>query len=83
MTDSITPRMLTRIQAAEWCNVSPNTFDKWVREGVAPKPMRGTKRWYIKAMEQYFDMASGIAPSNDDDYDPELEKRIEQWGNLT
>jgi len=75
--------MLTRSQAAEFYNVGVNTFDKYVRQGIAPKPIRGTKRWYLKAMEHYLDMASGIAPMNDDDYDPDLEKRIEQWDSST
>ena len=83
MVDPLTPRMLTKAQAAEFYNVSINTFDKYVKSGVAPKPIRGTKRWYTKALEYSLDMASGIAPSNDDDYDPDLEKRIEQWDSST
>jgi len=75
----MTPKLLTRQQAAKLCNISANTFDKWVRAGIVPKPLKGTKRWYIKAMEHYFDISSGLAALNDDEYDPDLENRIELW----
>ena len=36
----LTPRLLSRAQAATYCGVSPVSFDTMVRVGTMPKPRR-------------------------------------------
>ncbi|ALN75823.1 AlpA family transcriptional regulator [Aureimonas sp. AU20] len=44
--------ILTRREAAELLGISPSTFDNWVRKGIIPKPLEGTKRWSRAAIER-------------------------------
>jgi hypothetical protein len=39
------PPVMTRLEAAEMCRVSVHTFDVWVRKGILPRPIQGTRRW--------------------------------------
>ncbi|WP_139198801.1 hypothetical protein [Devosia sp. YR412] len=43
---------LTRLQAAELCGLSPSGFDVWVRRGIVPPPIMGTKRWSRVQLER-------------------------------
>lgn len=58
------PIALNREQAAALCGLSPSGFDVWVRKGIVPGPIKGTRRWSRDALE----MALGGrgAPANDD-----------------
>lgn len=60
--------ILTRREAAELLGISPSTFDNWVRKGVVPKPLEGTKRWSRAAIER---AVSGEPASVPQSYDPE------------
>jgi predicted DNA-binding transcriptional regulator AlpA len=44
--------VLTRRGAAKMCGVSLPTFDTWVRKGILPKPIHGTRRWSRLAVER-------------------------------
>lgn len=33
-------RMLSRVEAAAYCGVAPSTFDKMVKDGKAPQPLK-------------------------------------------
>jgi hypothetical protein len=46
------PGALTREAAAAWFMVSPTTFDRMVRDGLAPKPFKiyGCVRWRLAAL---------------------------------
>lgn len=33
-------RMLSRVEAAAYCGVSPSTFDKMVKDGLIPSPLK-------------------------------------------
>ena len=46
------PLVLTRCEVAEMCAISGPTFDSWVRKGILPGPIQGTRRWSRKAIEQ-------------------------------
>ncbi|PJI55821.1 hypothetical protein CTI14_01610 [Methylobacterium radiotolerans] len=62
----ITPRGLSREQAAEYCGCeSVSTFDDWVRKGIVPRAMKGTSRWDRKAIDRALDRHSGL-PSDPD-----------------
>ena len=39
------PAALTRPQAAELCGLTPSGFDGWVRRGIVPPAIMGTRRW--------------------------------------
>ena len=41
LPNGITPRLLTRKQAANYLNLKPETFDEWRRQGKAPGPVPG------------------------------------------
>jgi hypothetical protein len=56
----LAPRLLSREQAAAYCNVSPNTFSQWVRTGKLPPPLPGTTRWDLKAIDFALDAMSGL-----------------------
>ena len=63
------PPILTRPQAAAMCNLTPAGFDVWVRKGIVPPAITGTRRWSRDAI---------LRALNDDaprqDLDP-----YEQW----
>ena len=39
------PPVLTRPEAAAMCRLSTSGFDSWVRRGIVPPAIAGTKRW--------------------------------------
>ncbi len=57
------PLTLTRDEAAELCGLSPAGFDVWVRKGIVPRPVKGTRRWSRAALERSL---SGEVAANDD-----------------
>jgi predicted DNA-binding transcriptional regulator AlpA len=60
----ITPRLLSRHQAAAYCGISAQAFSAWVRTGRLPPPIAGTCRWDLKAIDAALDSASGLSKSN-------------------
>jgi hypothetical protein len=55
---------LTREQAATLCGLTPSGFDSWVKRGVVPGPMKGTRRWSRAALERAL---AGTQAAADDD----------------
>lgn len=39
------PPVLTRREAAAMCRLTPSGFDSWVRRGIVPVAIMGTRRW--------------------------------------
>lgn len=39
------PLVLTRGEAADMCRLTPSGFDAWVRKGIVPPALPGTRRW--------------------------------------
>lgn len=39
------PAVLTRSLAAAMCQLTPSGFDGWVRRGIVPPAIMGTRRW--------------------------------------
>jgi hypothetical protein len=63
-------RLLSRLRAAAYCDLSPGTFSNWVAAGRLPPPLPGTRRWDRHAIDVALDKLSGIkapsiAPSDD------------------
>lgn len=56
----ISPRGLSRDEAAAYCGLSPTGFDEWVKRRIVPGPIPGTQRWDLKAIDVALDRASGI-----------------------
>ena len=54
------PRLINKAQAANYCGVSPSAFAHWVKQGTLPKPVPGTNRWDIKAIDYRLDKLAGI-----------------------
>jgi predicted DNA-binding transcriptional regulator AlpA len=50
-------RGLSRREAAHYIGVSPTTFDKLVKNGTMPKPVRMNARtiWDLRALDEAFD----------------------------
>lgn len=59
----MTPRCLNRRQAADYCGCdSLRAFDEWVRRGIVPGPIKGTRRWDRKAIDAALDKRSSLVP---------------------
>lgn len=66
----ITPRGLSREQAAEYCGCeSVSASDDWVRKGIVPRAMKGTSRWDRKAIDRALDRLSGLLSDADTSFD--------------
>lgn len=67
-------RGLSRVQAADFFGVSPSTFDKMVRDGIAPKPFAIYNRWVYDFLEcdRAFNKLKGGAP----------EQALDDWGDF-
>jgi hypothetical protein len=61
---SVTPRLMTRSEAAAYCGLSPEAFSQWVGSGRVPHALPGTKRWDRVAIDRAIDRASGILPAD-------------------
>ena len=64
----ITPRLLSREDAAEYCGVTAWTFDAWRRADLIPGPAPGTKRWDRKALDLALDRLSNIAAPSEENW---------------
>lgn len=61
----ITPRGLTREQAAEYCDCeTAGAFVGWIKRGIVSGLIPGTHRWDRKAIDHALDCLSGLL-SND------------------
>lgn len=63
---TLTPRLLTREQAAEYCGISVETFDDWRTKGWMPPPLSGRHRWDIRVIDRMLDVQSGLAEAHSD-----------------
>jgi hypothetical protein len=50
---SITPRLLSRDEAAAYCGICPNTFSQYVAKEVAPIKFGRRKLWDINALDKF------------------------------
>lgn len=57
----IEPRGMSREQAAAYAGCeSLSAFNNWVRRGIMPKPIPGTRKWDRKAIDAALDRMSGL-----------------------
>lgn len=57
----MTPRLLTKSQAAEYLGYSVSRFGELVSEGKFSPPITGTTRWDKKKLDMDLDRLSGIS----------------------
>lgn len=72
MTNS--PRGYNRVNAAAYIGVSPNTFDKLVKDGTMPRPIKLGARliWDVRDLDKAFDKLKGTAPDEENYWDVAL-----------
>jgi hypothetical protein len=56
----LTPRLLSRDLAAEYCGVTPPTFDEHVATVIPPLEIGRRRLWDIRALDRYLDVRSGL-----------------------
>lgn len=56
----MTPRLVSRSEAAAYCGLKPSRFSELVRDGKMPGAVPGTAKWDMKAIDLYLDRLSGI-----------------------
>jgi hypothetical protein len=57
----LSPRLLTRSQAAAYCSLSLQGFSAWVKLGKLPRPILGTARWDLKKIDEALDILQNNA----------------------
>lgn len=66
----MTALTLSRTQAAELCGISPSGFDGWVRRGIVPPPIAGTRRWSRVQLERALAGRPWVPPDQVEEEDP-------------
>jgi hypothetical protein len=64
-SNGLTQRLLSRAQAASYLNLSTSAFSGWVRRGIVPAAIPGTKRWDKKAIDAALDRSSDLHATTD------------------
>ena|SRR5689334_14770728 len=63
MPAGLTPRLLSRDQAAAYCGISVSHFDATVGSEVPPvRLLNKTVRWDVRALDRWIDLAGGAVP---------------------
>ena len=57
MTDQ--PRLISRKEAAAYCNIAESTFSFWVATYKMPPAVPGTRKWDRKAIDAKLDEIGG------------------------
>jgi predicted DNA-binding transcriptional regulator AlpA len=56
----VTPRLMTKAEAAAYCAVTPSRFYQLVRAGTLPGPVPGTTRYDRVAIDRALDKHAGL-----------------------
>ena len=67
------PRLLRRPDAAAYCDLTPSTFDDWVRNGDLPGPLPNKRRWDRVALDLALNQLSGIESTSS------VKSPFDQW----
>jgi hypothetical protein len=62
----VTPRLISKSEAATYCGLSLSSFSDWQRRGIVPGPVPGTHRWDRKALDSALDKMSGITTQSEE-----------------
>ena len=64
----MTPRLLTKKQAAEYLNYSPHHFDQLVKSGLIPSPVFGGRRYDKEAIDRALERIADTAAAAYDEW---------------
>ncbi|AWM24995.1 helix-turn-helix transcriptional regulator [Sinorhizobium fredii] len=67
MISDISPRLIGRKEAAEYCGISPTCLSLWVSTHKMPPPIPGTRKWDKRAIDANLDEISGLAATEPED----------------
>ncbi len=70
--EGMSARLFTMKNLASELGVPVNTARSWVKRGIIPGPMPGTRYWDIKAVHLALDKLSGLEPEKEED-------ALEKW----
>ncbi len=56
----VTPRLMTKAEAAAYCAVTPSRFYQLVKAGTLPGPVPGTTRYDRVAIDRALDKHAGL-----------------------
>lgn len=56
----MTPRLLSRVQAAAYCGVVAETFDTHVAPMVKPVAIGARRLWDVRAIDAWLDQEGGL-----------------------
>ena len=74
----MTPRLMTKAQAAAYCAVTPSRFYQLVKAGTLPTAVPGTTRYDRVAIDRALDKHAGL--QSDAELSP-LQKWLSEDGN--
>lgn len=57
---SVSPRLMTKAEAAAYCAVTPSRFYQLVKAGTLPGPIPGTTRYDRIAIDRALDKLGGL-----------------------
>ena len=61
LPDGLAPRLLSREAAAEYCSISPTTFDQHIVPAVPALKIGSRSLWDIKKLDRWLDEQAGFA----------------------
>lgn len=56
----MTPRLMTKAEAAAYCAITPSRLSQLVKAGTLPRSIPGTTRWDKAAIDRALDKLSGL-----------------------
>jgi hypothetical protein len=66
-------KLFSRREAADYLNIKPRTFSDWVKRGLAPPKIWGTRKWSQQAIDDHLNAHSGVNAKG------QHETGFEQW----
>jgi hypothetical protein len=75
----IVSRLVGRVKAAEYCDLSPKGYDEWVRKGILPPPIPGTTKYDLRAIDLRLDGLSGISSTPTNAKSTEPDDGFDEW----
>ncbi|MBO4228167.1 AlpA family transcriptional regulator [Bradyrhizobium neotropicale] len=79
MKAQLAPRVLTKVEAANYAGCTVSAFSDWVRRGLMPKSLPRTRRWDRKAIDAALDKLSGLEMVAGTDEQSKAEGALQKW----
>ncbi len=65
MRGAVSPRLMTKAEAAEYCAITPSRLSQLVKAGTLPRSIPGTTRWDKAAIDRALDNLSGLTAESE------------------